>query len=194
MQIPLISYEGYLKQFSFSQLNEKGRAVCDWAFPGYNQRKSEDQLEEGAAQLINQGANHVYTHHNPPRRYASFNMPRSRYYSVVKDPDGDDGGTLVREMYAYCHWDLGFTVHIFDCATVEPDDLGHLASAYKGAMNAIGIVFYTHKNDSGPLAEMELMEPPQDGLFATVVYCPYSFEAVHIENVLDLRHSVPPQR
>lgn len=92
---PVVRFCGHLKYMRFSDFDDVQRMLLDFCFPGF---RGAHKPNSAPAELSSNelGLDGLTIMPGNWRRYApSILFPRSRYFSVVRDPDReDDGGTL----------------------------------------------------------------------------------------------------
>jgi hypothetical protein len=176
MEIPLSSFDGWIKQISPAQLNELGLATLSEAFPRF--LGSDPDLEE--RRRLEERAKHVdvvYRRKGPARRFeGDESLPRGRYYSVCEDRDGHDSGTLCLELSAYA----SDTCLVAVCDLL--DSKRHPLFESLPSRPAIAIAFL-----SRPATRLlrEVFGECRQGV--PTVFIPYIVTEVSLERVLDLR-------
>lgn len=99
--IPWRAVTAWIKQIDTEALNPVGRAALAVAFPSFRGRDDPLTVTE--------------------RRYAGdYSLPNGRYFTLARDENGWDGGTLVAEMLAYCDVERVGPIALFD--STLPDD------------------------------------------------------------------------
>ena len=111
---PFTDVEVILKQINPADLSDFGREALNQAFTGFYDEEEESQNAKEAREFFNNvfgrtSSQFAYTAEKVQpgesksyRRYAGDSgLPRGRYYSVCIDENGNDNGTLVREILAY---------------------------------------------------------------------------------------------
>jgi hypothetical protein len=181
--MPLGVFEEYTKHFSLDPLDSHQRAMADWFFEGFFRTKTEAELEMERKQEPLASADFILRD-GARRRYAPTVLPRKRYHSIARGPEGDDGGTLSREMLAYRSPRSDSAPDVWDCATLQQNDLpASLQAAYPGPGPMMLIVAL-----NGPKAEVPALPGFTPGeARITVAELPYRLERTRIEAVLDLR-------
>lgn len=116
--IPFQTFKGYLRQMKFEDLNETGLFAMTKGFTGFADipKPTEQETHEFIERAKERGItyNHIMYANKNSRRFAGdHTLPKSRYFSVCKNSDGYDDGTLQSELYAY----------------YRPKDTGHLTIA-----------------------------------------------------------------
>jgi hypothetical protein len=183
--LPLTPFDGHTKRFTRDMLDPAQGAMVDWFFPDFFRKKTDDELRAERERPPLRDADYIARNPDPPRRYAPYFLPRERYRAVARGPDGDDGGTMSREMLAYRNPGTDCALDIWDCATLAPDDLpAGLQSAYPGPGPRMLLIVW-HAADA-ELPEIAVGAREQEGIIAFEV--PYRVEEMSIERVLDLRH------
>ena len=113
MDLPLTTFEGALKQIDAARLSPRERLALEVALPHFL------SSPPPAAESMNQAAERRFLdavsdardrrprlriewQSAPNRRFAGGpDLPRGRYYTVARDPAGDDDSTLAAEMSGY---------------------------------------------------------------------------------------------
>src|SRR5271157_2863281 len=125
--VPTSVFDGYLKQIPFERLNRAEAALFDLLFPLFRSPSPDDsasgriarkQHEELAA--ISQGL--IVTEDRSDqrlRRFAVYDFPRNRYYSVPMSEMEYVDHTLAHELRAYRNpRDVGY-IDVFDLSAQE---------------------------------------------------------------------------
>jgi hypothetical protein len=102
--VPFRIFDGFLKQHAHESLSSLERELFDLLFPAFqetgnaedvcNQFKR-DPLVAAFSEFID------VMPQDRPRRFAGFDFPRNRYFSVCNNVGGDDSHTLAHELRAY---------------------------------------------------------------------------------------------
>lgn len=182
---PLTTFAGYLKFHRPEALNALGQAAIQFAFPGFLQlvKPSPEMLEE-MRHHREMGADYVAWEDRPHRRYAGdFTLPRGCYFSVCRNAEGDDGGTVANEMNAYREPEKTGPVAAFDLMSETSREALRIKG---GPRHAFGI-FIKDKNRFLQSNEPVLDQSVLQGSGALVVDVPYQVEYREIEGILDMR-------
>lgn len=97
----------WLKQIDRSSLSDVNKKVIETAFPGFlSPTQYWDKVrrlakENPAVDVIPVPINDGQTQGQGRRFAGDYTLPFGRYYTLARDETGDDGGTLVAELYAY---------------------------------------------------------------------------------------------
>src|SRR6266545_3164070 len=121
--VRLTDEELHLKQISQGDLNDLGKAALTAAFPGFLEEHSptREAIESHFAEMSALGFANYRFDPRPYRRFAGDStLPRSRYYTIATSANGDDDGTLVRELRSYYNPFGAGIIQILD--TTEPRD------------------------------------------------------------------------
>jgi hypothetical protein len=133
-KLPLTTFNGWLKRLDPGVLNASGRALMREVFSRFDGSSSPEQhIQEterlvslgvrypqraqdeiiGLRQLLDAGVEVQIRRH---RRYAGGDgrLPRSCYSAVCSNAEGDDGGTLNRELMEYVHPCIPGTIFVGD--------------------------------------------------------------------------------
>lgn len=134
-KLPLTTFRGWLKRHNASKLNAAGKALMGEVFSRFGgENTTPEQYVEYTERLIGLGVQlpqrpldelaqlrqllkeGVPVRIRKHRRYAGGDgrLPRSCYSAVCSAPNGDDGGTLNRELMAYTHPCVPGTVFVGD--------------------------------------------------------------------------------
>lgn len=105
-QIPFQKFKGFLRQMQFEDLNEIGLFAMQKGFTGFldipkpTEKEVSELIERNKARGINYDKL-FYVQKNPRRFAGDYTLPKSRYFSVCKNKEGNDNNTLQSELYAY---------------------------------------------------------------------------------------------
>jgi len=126
-KIPFSTVELNLKQINLSELSNHAPEVMSFLFGRFaDTRLTDEELSAKSMRANTFFGNKVKFDHESfdqslSRRYAGDNtLPRGRYYSLANDDSGDDSGTMLYELMAYCYpkepglteiWDLTLPHH-----------------------------------------------------------------------------------
>ena len=171
----------------------------DFAFPEFlTLTAPTSEMIKDMERMREQGVKDVFWKDRPERRYAGdFTLPRGCYYSVCSRPDGDDSGTVAKEMNAYrVAGKTGF-VHAFDL--MKEDSLKALDIA-SGPRKAFGILIGDKKrflqaseSNADLINSYEYLDHTlsravdQPATTSIIVLVPYQVEYREIEKVVDMR-------
>jgi hypothetical protein len=118
--IPFRTFSGFLKQHVHMDLSALEQELFDLLFPAFQgtsdaeeayERAKNNPLVSAASPLIQ-----MMPGERRPRRFAGFDLPRSRYFALCADASGSDFQTLTHELRAYRDpVDLGM-VEVLDLA------------------------------------------------------------------------------
>ena len=174
-----------LKQITLEDLGDDGLAAMSACFTGFTDPPDEEYVRQGnelAAKRFGGLGVPRDADLTTARRFAGDpSLGRGRYFTLCKDLNGDDGGTLVRELLAYHNPQKSGPVTIIDPAVPEHH-------------NKVPLVLRSH-----PLRCLLLLFPPVDGRphpfttrFTTeakplYVTLPVRISEVEIDRVVDLR-------
>jgi len=174
---PTSTLNAYLKQLNRAQLNDAEVGVLNVAFNGF--LANHTKPESLSATWLEQAGFPVdgWDRDRVPRRYdGDLTLPPGRYSTICADLNGDDGGTLAREMTFYSSpTALGGQVRVYD--TCRPEDAKSVAAMGLGPEGPPRLV----------LQYFDFFQRPGEphGMVQTGIEI--STSEVHIENVLDLR-------
>ena len=198
MEMPLSTFEGWLKQVDVGNLNDLARRAMDIAFPGFRVLKEPTQeMRSMMEKHVELGADYVTWLDRPYRRYAgSANLPRGRYSTTVaQGPSGNDNGTLFRELLAYSDPRKSGLLMLVDLGTDKGVAMLNQIATGVEKMDAFAILFVGRPGAPnafiGSLSEEEramggVGNQKEDRVVVPVVI-PYKTEPVHIERAVDLR-------
>jgi hypothetical protein len=118
MSVPLVTFDGFLKQIDRRSLGPGAAMVLDKAFPRFwPADPKSDHFVDGVRRARDLDVDDVYVDLQPARRLAGCRgLPRGRYHSLCHDQSGDDGDTLVNELTAYMDPLQAGILLIFDMA------------------------------------------------------------------------------
>ncbi len=200
---PLTTFRGYLKRIASDPLSDDRRTALDLAAPYFSTRLLFKNELDALRAFIYCGRKRAFDAATPlprhaARRYAGGDdLDRGRYYTIAKDANGDDGGTLQSELAAYQepHWS-GMTL-VADSACLHnalPE--GGLRRALTRFSRSLCLCFFNTADaphrffwQPGPtLVRYDLMQRDTDGGVRGLVFAiPYEVEHREINGVLDLR-------
>src|SRR6516162_6533073 len=124
MESPFGTFAGYLKFHRLETLNQIGIAAVNFAFPEF--LALPDPIPEqlaGMRRHREMGADFVAWKDRPERRFAGdHTLPRSCFFSVCRNEDGDDSGTVAQELNAYRDPEKSGPVGAFDLMLKESRD------------------------------------------------------------------------
>jgi hypothetical protein len=185
--MPLSTLDTWLKQVDATQLNPMGMLALDHAFPHFLTFLDFDEDQAHNALLRRGYGVGTFAKGDRARRFAGDNtLPRGRYFTLCKNPQGDDGDTLQAELWAYYRPDQGGSMAMLDSGNeallAEFEQKGwwklpRLSVPY------IGLMFGPSEEGTNPFAQLAGVEPPN----APVVLLPLAIRKERIERVLDLR-------
>jgi len=142
-KLPLTKFKGWLKQLESDKLNPSGRALMKEVFSRFNAALSPEQYIEEYERLSKFGVRFpqqfenemasirymleegVQVHIKRMRRFAGGDgrLPRGCYSTICSNSQGDDGGTLNRELMAYVHPSIPGTIFVGDSSDQQVNDL-----------------------------------------------------------------------
>jgi hypothetical protein len=185
--MPLVTFDGWLKQIDADELNPIGQIALDRGFPLF--LSWVDFSEDSAHNVMTRRGYGVSDFYRPPRarRFAGDDtLPRGRYYTVCRNSRGDDGGALIGELYAYYRVDSAGVVAIVDSADEESIHQMRESGFWKLPplqSPFIGVLFAPWQNAANPIAKLFDVEPPN----TLSVLLPLTIRQTRIDHVLDLR-------
>jgi hypothetical protein len=191
--IPLTTFDGWLKQVSMDMLNPLGRLALDRAFPLF--LTFMDFSEDLAHNLLTRRGGGVKTFHRPmrTRRFAGDDrLPRGRYFSLCRDQDGNDRGTLKGELWAYYRASDAGLIDILDYSlegAIHSFEKGYGISFPEVKGPALALLFLQGKQISNPFLSLLGL----DGSKPLIVVIPVQTVHSRIERTLDLRSPVVAQ-
>ncbi len=104
-EIPFRCFNGFLKQHSHESLSALEQELFNAIFPSF---EGDDEAEKVFSEWKNNplveamgGLIEAGPGERRQRRFAGSNFPRSRYYAVASDNEGNDNQTLAHELRAY---------------------------------------------------------------------------------------------
>jgi len=185
--MPLVVFEGWLKQIDVDELNPVGQIALDRGFPLF--LSWVDFSEDTAHNVMTRRGYGMSAFYRPPRtrRYAGDDtLPRGRYYTVCRNSRGDDGGALIGELYAYYRVHTAGVVAIVDSADEKSIHQMRESGFWKLPplqTPFIGVLFAPWQNTANPIAKLFDVEPPN----TLSVLLPLTIRQTRIDRVLDLR-------
>jgi len=194
--IPFSEFDGYLKQHSHERLGELEKRLFGILFPSFegdpevdiaNEQWADSPLFKTLGALVQ-----YIPGEGRPRRFAGYGFPRSRYYSIASDGQGNDNQTLAHELRAYRDPTICGMVEVLDiaggCNLVVRDKQIRLPAAQE-------IVVLIHDPELLPpeLRSLQFRElPGLRGKPLLLYRFPYSVRRRRIDKAIDLRR--PPVR
>lgn len=185
--MPLVTFDGWLKQIDADGLKPIGQIVLDRGFPQF--LSWVDFSEDAAHNVMTSRGRGVSDFYRPPRarRFAGDEtLPRGRYYTVCRNSRGNDSGALIGELYAYYHVDSAGVIAIVDSADEESIHQLRESGVWKLPPRQapfISVRFAPWQNKANPIAKLFDVEPPK----ALSVLLPLTIRRTRIDHVLDLR-------
>ena len=171
-----------------------------FAFPHFYSRedlpeklqKEYDRIRKEQLEAAAQHNLHMIVNEAKRRRYAEDEtLNRGSYFSVCTNADGDDGGTMVREMNAYRDPKSGGRTEAFDLNdTNGREALQSLGYPVGDRQKAFAVVIFDPVDFSernGELAFSTASANSVEKLEYRVIVVPYVVEYFEIERVIDLR-------
>jgi len=212
-KLPLTTFKGWLKRLDPEVLNASGRSLMkevfsrfgsDFSSPEESLMEAERLLHCGVGlpqkviqkidelrHLIDKGLRIVIRRH---RRFAGGDgrLPRSCYSSVCLDSQGDDGGTLNRELMAYSHPAIPGGVFVGDSTDTRLNSvLGHPVGVLPGYCALYVLLAAPERNVDKNIFNAVYRETLEHngGLGAQryLFIIETRVDYVEIENVIDLR-------
>ena len=173
---PTSTVQAVVKQLAPSQLNPLERKLLDLAFGGFlTETLPPGQVHAVLAETLGD----VSHEDRLPRRYAGDGtLPPGRYFTLCNG-DGDDGGTLARELAFYTKADvMEGHLEILDPFNVRDRDMIERLGLDPSARERLVLRLFPFALADAPI---------QSTSFCTSL--PVEIQSVRLENVLDLRRS-----
>ena len=188
---PTSTFRAFVKQVKPSEMSGSERNFLNAAFGGF---LTGSQPPGHVHALLAAATPHVFPEDRLPRRYdGDRTLPRGRYYTVCENAEGDDGGTLRRELLFYKsaqiadgHFD------VYDPASTEHGEIIRRLGMDATSLERMVIHFF-------PFAQPSQRAVP----LSFIVSIPLEIHELCLDNVLDLRrpaalawlfHTVPRLR
>ena len=172
---PTSTFRSFVKQLKPSMLSLPERNFLNAAFGGF---LTGSQPPGNVHALLASITPHVFHENRLPRRYdGDRTLPHGRYYTVCNGEDGDDGGTLGRELMFYKDSRIAEAhIEIYDPVVPRQremiDRLGLDASARERLV----------------LRLIPFAQPPYSAVPLSIsLSLPVKIQEVCVDNVLDLR-------
>jgi hypothetical protein len=188
---PTSTFRGHVKQLRPSTLSDFERNFLNAAFGGFLTGAKPAGAVHAMLAALTPNAGHE---DRLPRRYdGDRTLPHGRYYTVCENAEGDDSGTLARELRFYKKGDVAQGhVEVFDPGvTSEREMIGRLGMEASARERIV--VRFT------PFAQPLHVTSP----LSIILSIPIEIRELQVDNVLDLRrpaaldwvfHTVPNLR
>lgn len=189
VKLPLRTVEIITKQIDRSELSEFGHDVLRWALPEFvdpetYQRAVKTRAEQLDIRPLAPIAGPTGILSGQERRFAGdHTLPRDRYYTISQ-PDGSDGGTLLKELKAYYDPIQSGPINFFEIDLRETETiqrLGELGVKIPKASRAIIFNLVGTNDEPHPLASAYGLSTPLKVMF------PVRVKKKRIRKVVDLR-------
>lgn len=181
--VPFTSFEGWIKQTLADDFSPIALEAVEAGLPWFFDLAAPPEKMLAAIHEDRAGTVRRFSGQRARRFAGDDTLPRSRYYTLCKDEEGHDAGTLVCEMWAYSHIARTGKIDLVDMADpTAPERLAKLGLEIP-ASNSILLVFLPGP-DSG-LSPFLL----HSGLPQRVVAFPLPVRVIYerIDKVVDLR-------
>jgi hypothetical protein len=172
---PTSTFSGFVKQVRPAELSTLERNFLNAALGGFLESAKPAGHVHAMLAALTPHASHE---ERLPRRYdGDRTLPHGCYYTVCKNAEGDDSGTLSRELVFYKRADLaGGHIEIFDPAIDGQREMIGRLGMDMDARERIVVTF-------APFAQPTHATAP----FHIKLSIPIEIRELHVENVLDLR-------
>jgi hypothetical protein len=192
--IPFETKTLFLKQVCAAELDDIERIALYFFFPGYHDGSGFQQNEVSATSLLKpfQDSGFTVVHdNNQARRYAGdFSLPRSSYFTVCRDAEGDDGGLLLHELKTYSKPHMCGYVNFVD--TTAPNEASqHFRAMLRPRKSAIFCIPQELKRFPSPFRRIIGADAGNRHL-PVVAIIPTQVVELSFERLIDLR--VPKTR
>ncbi|HEY4361630.1 MAG TPA: hypothetical protein VGN17_11695 [Bryobacteraceae bacterium] len=197
---PLATFRGFLKQIDGGSLTYSQELALSLAAPGFRDRFVFKPQLDALRTLIYTGKEpefktlaHLKKHCE--RRYSGGDdLGRGRYYTVASDSDGQDGLTLISELYAYHSPAWSGEMLMEDCNFPEhAPALREVAKRFPGSIaiclfNSPAIPHRFWSRFDSRQIEVDASRTDLSGHITSLLFAlPYKVTKCEIEGVLDLR-------
>jgi hypothetical protein len=182
-EIPFTSFEGWIKQIQVEQLQPIALEAVEAGFPLFYDLSMPPEKILAAIPEQHAGKPWHFSGQRTRRFAGDDALPRSRYYTLCKDENGHDDGTLVCEMFAYSHVARTGKIDLIDMA--DPSAPKRLAElGLETPINYSLLLVFLPGPDSGLSPYLMRAGLPQ----RTVAF-PLPVQVFHerIDKVIDLR-------
>jgi len=196
-RLPLVQFDGFLKQIDRDGMTAEARIVLDTAFPRFwPADPNSEEFQKQREAFIERGVNYIFDDLEPPRRFAGcWTLPKKRYFSLCADEHGNDSNTLANELNAYLDPERGGLCLFGDMAF--PQVAEHFESSF-GLPARTGpylvFLFIGRPGAVSPVIEAleEIGATPGIGnqnreRVVVAVEVPYTVQRSQIDDVFDLR-------
>ena len=200
---PLSSFRGYLKRIDNDKFTESQKIVFGLAAPHFSERLVFRNELDVLRAFIYGGKKRKFDQVTPlhkysARRYAGGDdLGRGRYYTLTKNADGDDGGTLRCELFAYQapYWSGMTLVEDSECLDKFLPE-GNFKQVLSEFPKSVLVCLFNTEDaphrffgQIGPtLIQFDRMQRDPSGNVTGLIFAlPYEVKHHEIENVLDLR-------
>lgn len=205
--IPVVAFNGYLKQLQFETLQQDDKRLVAYLLPKFLgdpvyhknfthnlANRKDDHLkkllesDETARLLYEQminSASQVDTT-SVPRRFSGINFPRNRYYTIANDRGGNDKNCLCNELRAYRNPMVG-RIEILDF-TGDTNDMAPCFQCINPGKSAIIFVLHDLEYLSDHfygLANLHITQINGESVGVYLLF--YKIIETSIHNVIDLR-------
>ena len=179
--LPVCNFSGVTKQLQTDQFNEDQLALLDLCFPEF----LDSDIRNGPLEHL--GLRQPETAQpRPPdwgrlRRFAgSQDLSRGRYHTLCFGTEGNDGGTLLRELYAYWNESTNVLPIVKDTTLAAPATVDDIAHRSKRPLLKLEIEQHRKKRRL-------IRKPILESRSLAKISLPLAIEKIEIKNVIDLR-------
>jgi hypothetical protein len=192
---PFASIDLHLKYIALADLGpaaERAMQLCFYGFFAEEKANVDYQRFNERLKEWRQDSGIKFGGQQPPFRYRRFagdsTLPRGCYYSLADGASGNDHGTLLHELVAYCHHDTCGRVVATD--VFDPGFADDIAKHQVGCLSvderAINLMIFAEPIVGGELLrEVQDLSPPQGNWVRISV--PYRTKREFVDKVIDLR-------
>jgi hypothetical protein len=178
----------FLKQVRVSDLEEVEKLALYFFFPGYHEgagfERADKLSEKSLLSTFHRSGFTVVRDNNATRRYAGdFSLPRSSYFTVCRNAEGDDGGLLMRELMTYSKPHMSGPVNLFD--STDPNNIiDKFRSMLRPGKSALFCIPNELRNFPSPFRKITGIEN-SDVTIAAII--PTQLVQITFERLIDVR-------
>lgn len=175
LQCPTSTFRAFVKQVKPSEMTAPQRNFLNTAFGGF---LTSAQPPGHVHALLAASTPHAFHEDRLPRRYdGDRTLPRGRYYTVCENAEGDDSGTLRRELLFYKSAQIADGhLEVYDPALTNDREMISRLGMDATARERI-VIHFT------PFAQRSNSAVPS----SFVLSIPVEIQELCVDNVLDLR-------
>lgn len=195
--VPFSNFSGTVKFIRLEELNDIQKAVINFSFKLFFRKDVIDNILKEEDKL--KGNNTRYIPEYNFRRFAGgLNLPRSQYYTLCENSNGNDAGTLANELSAYVDYTETGEQQILDLSDPSTYNFfsryfGHFFSDNYIPEKALAIIYYSRTGIPNPFhSYLYAVIKGETIQFSEVIrsfpiLIPVNTKEITIKNVIDLR-------